>query len=168
MAAKAPRRFLYLGSNSGVPSVSGDGQFQGAAVFKALVERGFKLEPDGVGVVLLGLGLVAAHHLLAKGNKMPNHDTIIDISFQKKRNSARPCGPGRQRASSGCSQLRSSSSWPGSCKTLGSSAAASEPDHKRQPYVLSSCYGTRAAVSRATTRTWPDSETTPDLTTNIN
>lgn len=69
MGATALQHFLYLGCNSSVPSVSGDGQFQGAAVFEALVERGFKLEPDSVGVILLGLGLVAAHHLLAKGYK---------------------------------------------------------------------------------------------------
>lgn len=69
MGAEACRRFLYLGCNAGVPAVSGDGQFQGAAVFKALVERGFKLELDGVGVVLLGLGLVAAHHLPANSDK---------------------------------------------------------------------------------------------------
>lgn len=72
-ASRAPRQhppvrdLPYLGCNAGVPSVSGDGQFQGAAVFEALVERGFEVEPDGVGVVLLGLGFVAAHHLLAKG-----------------------------------------------------------------------------------------------------
>lgn len=68
-ASRAPRHqdFPYLSCNSGVPSVSGNGQFQGAAVFEALIQRGFKLEPDGVGVVLLGLGFVAAHHLLAKG-----------------------------------------------------------------------------------------------------
>lgn len=71
MESKVLQHSLYLGCKSGVPSVSGYGQFQGAAVFKALVERGFKLEPDSVGVVLLGLGLVAAHHLLAKGDKTP-------------------------------------------------------------------------------------------------
>lgn len=66
-SAKPVRDFLYLSCNSGVPSVSGDGQFQGAAVFEALIQRRFKIEPDGVGVVLLGLGFVAAHHLEAKG-----------------------------------------------------------------------------------------------------
>lgn len=43
--------------------MSGNGQFQGATVLKALVQRGFKLYPDGVWVVLLGLGLMTAHHL---------------------------------------------------------------------------------------------------------
>lgn len=110
MRTKALKRFLYLGRNPGVPSVSGDGQLQGAAVFKALVEGGFELEPDGVGVVLLGLGLVAAHHLLAKGNKSLTTTTEARyrrLRSKKKRN--RPCEPDRQRASSGCYQLRSSS-----------------------------------------------------------
>lgn len=64
---------LYLSCDSGVPSVSGDGQFQGAAVFEALIQGGFKLEPDGVGVVLLGLGFIAAHHLVANSNTALNN-----------------------------------------------------------------------------------------------
>lgn len=43
--------------------MSGHGQLQGAAVFKALVQGRFEVYPDGVRVILLGLGLVAAHHL---------------------------------------------------------------------------------------------------------
>lgn len=47
--------------------MSGHGQLQGAAVFKALVQGRFEVYPDGVRVVFLGLGLVAAHHL--RGNR---------------------------------------------------------------------------------------------------
>lgn len=43
--------------------MSGHGQLQGAAVFKALVQGGFEVYPHGVRVVFLGLGLLAAHHL---------------------------------------------------------------------------------------------------------
>lgn len=53
--------------------MSGNSQFQGATVFKALIQRWFKLHPGGVRVVLLGLGLVAAHHLGKKN---------VDISGQ--------------------------------------------------------------------------------------
>lgn len=45
--------------------MSGHGQLQGAAVFKALVQGRFEVYPDGVRVIFLGLGLVAAHHLEA-------------------------------------------------------------------------------------------------------
>ena len=53
----------HLDSYSRVSSMSGNSQFQGAAVFKALVQRWFKLHPGGVRVVLLSLSLIAAHHL---------------------------------------------------------------------------------------------------------
>lgn len=43
--------------------MSANGQFQGTTVFKALIQRRFKLNPDGVRVILLGLGLMAAYHL---------------------------------------------------------------------------------------------------------
>lgn len=54
--------------------MSGDSQFQGATVFKALVQRGFELHPDGVRVVLLGLGLMAAYHL---GKTRPETSTSV-------------------------------------------------------------------------------------------
>lgn len=53
----------HLDSGSRVSPVSGHGQLQGAAVFKALVQGRLEVYPDGVRVVFLGLGLVAAHHL---------------------------------------------------------------------------------------------------------
>lgn len=53
----------HLDSNSRISSMSGDGQFQGATVFKALVQWGIELYSDGVGVIRLGVGLMAAHDL---------------------------------------------------------------------------------------------------------
>lgn len=133
--------FPDLGGDSGVASVSGDGQFEGAAVFKALVQGGFELHPDGVGVVLLGLGLVAAHHLVAGQKKKVRSNTSSRVDVLKKKqpkNTAGPCEPDRRRASSGCSPLRSSSSSLGSCKKLGSSAAASEPERRKKKLAVSS------------------------------
>lgn len=49
--------------------MSGYSQIQRAAVFEALVQRRLKLHPDGVRVVLLSLGLVAAHHLKSRIKK---------------------------------------------------------------------------------------------------
>lgn len=67
----------HLYSNSWVSSMSRNSQFQGATVFKALVQRGFKLHPNSVWVVLLGLGLMAAHHLERKQDR-----TKVDRSGQ--------------------------------------------------------------------------------------
>lgn len=67
MPVSFPDSLTHLDSGSRVSAVSGHSQLQGAAVFKALVQGGFEVYPDGVRVVLLGLGLVAAHHLGAGG-----------------------------------------------------------------------------------------------------
>lgn len=110
--------------------MSGHGQFQGATVFKALVQRRLEVHPDGVRVVLLGLCLVAAHHLkrIKTGKQPSRQDRVRRVWWLRAGRCVSPYEPGRQRASSGCFRLRSSSWWPGSGRTLCSSAAASEPE----------------------------------------
>lgn len=73
--------------------MSGNSQFQGATVFEALVQRGFKLHPDGVRVVLLGLGLVAAHHLEKTGQSQVRGVFWGAVNNRSDGNEGRSCVP---------------------------------------------------------------------------
>lgn len=62
--------------------MSGNGQLQGTTVFKALVQGGFKLHPDSVRVILLGLGLMAAHHLEKQRRREQKHEAGVRCVFE--------------------------------------------------------------------------------------
>lgn len=124
----------HLDRDSSVSSTSGDSQLQGAAVFKALVQGGFELHPDGVGVVLLRLTLVAAHHL--KRHTSTVREATVSPAAWGRAAAEGPrsslCEPGQRRASSGCCLPRSSSLLPGYGRMHDSSAAASGPNEQIQ------------------------------------